>query len=85
MSRRRKINSMKKKTGILMLVGAFTLLSLSSCVISSSHYTTGNPVGNKEGYITVKPKGVKRVADAGISAAANAGGITKIGTGDIKT
>lgn len=76
---------MKKFRFIPLVVGALTLASLTSCVMSSAHYTTGNPVGTKVGFITVKPQGVKKVADAGISAAAKAGGITKIGTVDIKT
>ncbi|MDX2174710.1 MAG: hypothetical protein SFY56_16520 [Bacteroidota bacterium] len=53
---------------------------MSSCVVMSTHRTTGNPVGTKEGF--VKSKNIGN-SDAGIAAAAKKGGITKIATVDV--
>lgn len=71
---------MKKKltTGALLLAMPFLL---GSCVIWSQHYTTGNPIGTKTGFVKSKLVGN---FDAGIGAAAKQGGITKIGSVDIK-
>ena len=54
---------------------------LGSCVVMSQHTTTGNPIGTKVGFVKSKLIGN---FDAGIAAAAKQGGITKIGSVDIK-
>ncbi|MGZ3899608.1 MAG: hypothetical protein ACXVNM_04530 [Bacteroidia bacterium] len=63
----------------LALVAIMPLM-MSSCLIMSTHHTTGNPIGTKEGYVKSKMAGN---FDAGIGAAAKKGGITKIGSVDI--
>jgi hypothetical protein len=74
---------MKKK--IIKFFGIVTAVPLlmSSCIIATSHQVTGNPVGTKEGFSKAK-YGMGDDNDAGISAAAKNGGITKIATVDIK-
>ena len=69
-----------KKMKFIALIGVLPLL-MSSCIIMSQHHTTGNPIGTKEGYVKSKLIGN---FDAGIGAAAKKGGITKIGSVDIK-
>lgn len=56
-------------------------LLMSSCVIMSSHHTTGNPIGTKVGFVKSK---LTKSFDVGIAAAAKEGKITKIGSVDIK-
>ena len=68
-----------KKLKFIPLALATTML-LGSCVISSYHHTTGNPIGKKEGFVKSKNLGS---SDAGIGAAAKKGGITKIGSVDV--
>lgn len=68
---------MRKKTSLLFIALA---ACMTSCVIGSRHFTTGNPIGTKEGY--VKSKNFMS-SDAGFAAAAKKGGITKIGSVDI--
>lgn len=69
-----------KKIKFIAMVAALPLL-VSSCVIASTHRTTGNPIGTKEGFVKSKNLGS---SDFGIGAAAKQGGITKIGSVDIK-
>jgi len=69
---------MKKRT--LLVMAALPLL-LSSCVIYSEHYATGNPVGTKIG--THKSK-LRKDFNHGIAYAAKTGGISKIATVDMK-
>ncbi|MCE3227249.1 MAG: TRL-like protein family [Bacteroidetes bacterium] len=69
-----------KKFKTLLLVAALPVI-MGSCVIGSKHYTTGNPIGTKEGF--VKSKNFANF-DVGIGAAAKEGKITKIGSVDIK-
>lgn len=66
-----------KKTLICLSLPLF----MGSCVIFSQHTTTGNPIGTKEGFVKSKIFGS---FDVGISAAAKKGGITKIGSVDLK-
>jgi hypothetical protein len=68
-----------KYLGIALAAPVF----LSSCIIATSHQVTGNPVGTKEGYAKAK-YGMGDDNDAGISAAAKNGGISKIATVDVK-
>jgi len=75
------LNMIKNNLKRVGLIAAIPLF-LSSCVIASRHYTTGNPVGNKEGF--VKTKIISLEQDLGIGAAAKQGNITKIATVDIK-
>jgi hypothetical protein len=70
-----------KKMKFITLVAALPLI-MSSCVIYSSHWTTGNPIGTKTG--ESRTKLFSKTSDAGIGAAAKAGKITKIGSVDIK-
>ncbi len=69
-----------RKMKFIPLLAALPLL-MSSCVIMSMHTTTGNPIGTKEGLVKSKLVGN---FDAGIGAAAKKGGITKIGSVDLK-
>ena len=69
-----------KKMKFITLVAAMPLI-MSSCVIYSSHWTTGNPIGTKEGTSSSKFIGN---FDSGIGAAAKNGKITKIGSVDVK-
>ncbi len=72
-----------KRMKLAKWLGLFALpLLLGSCVIYSRHYTTGNPVGTKEGFI--KSRVIVLDQDMGIGAAAKRGNITKIATVDIK-
>ena len=70
---------MKKRT----IYGALAVvpLLLSSCVVYSEHYVTGNPVGTKVGYVKAK---VKRDFAGGVAQAARNGQITEIGSVDVK-
>ena len=70
---------MKKRT--MMIMAAVSLL-LSSCVVSQQHYATGNPIGTKIG--TMKKTRLKKDFQAGIAYAAKNGGISKIGSVDLK-
>lgn len=69
-----------KKMKFILALGGLPLL-LNSCVVMSSHVTTGNPIGTKTGIVKSKLVGN---SDAGIAAAAKQGKITKIGSVDIK-
>ncbi len=69
---------MKESKVFLTVVACFALLS--SCVVSSQHIVTGNPVGSKVGYIKTK---AKKNFD-GVAGTAKKGGIKKIATVDIK-
>ena len=64
---------------LILGVGALALF-LNSCVIMSTHATTGNPIGTKTGVV----KSSLGNSDAGIAAAAKEGKITKIGSVDVK-
>lgn len=66
-----------KKLAVLMVLPAL----VSSCIVSSTHYTTGNPIGNKVGYM--KGKNTKGDPTIAIANAAKLGGITTIGSVDI--
>lgn len=68
---------MKKTIPMLAFVG----FALTSCVIQSTHITTGNPIGTKIGYVKSKIVGN---FDVGLAAAAKQGKITKIGSVDVK-
>ena len=68
-----------RKLKFITLIAALPVL-MTSCVIMSTHVTTGNPIGTKVGYIKSKMIGS---FDAGIGAAAKQGKITKIGSCDI--
>ncbi len=70
---------MKKRT--LMILAAVPLL-LSSCVMTREHYATGNPIGTKVG--TMKKSRLKKDFQAGVAYAAKNGGISKIGSVDLK-
>jgi hypothetical protein len=67
----------KLKTTILVTALAAVM---SSCLVATRHYTTGNPIGTKEGYVKGSIAGN---SDAGIATAAKLGQITKIGSVDI--
>lgn len=69
-----------KKVKTLALIAALPLF-LGSCVVSSFHETTGNPIGTKTGYVKSKLAGN---FDIGIGTAAKEGKITKIGSVDVK-
>ncbi|MES2138841.1 MAG: hypothetical protein V4511_03985 [Bacteroidota bacterium] len=69
-----------KKIKFILVLGVMPLL-LNSCVVMSSHVTTGNPIGTKTGVVKSKLVGD---SDSGIAAAAKEGKITKIGSVDIK-
>ncbi len=64
----------------ILIIAAMPLF-LGSCVIAMTHQTTGNPIGNKVGEITFR---VRHDFDKGVSEAARAGNITKIGSVDTK-
>ncbi len=68
-----------KKMKLIFGLGALALF-LNSCVIMSTHTTTGNPIGTKTGVVKSKMGD----SDAGIAAAAKEGKITKIGSVDVK-
>jgi hypothetical protein len=68
-----------KKLKMLPFIAAMPLF-MGSCVIYSEHVTTGNPIGTKTGYV----RSHKGSFDAGFSAAAKDGKITKIGSYDYK-
>ncbi len=68
---------MKKTIPLLALLG----FALTSCITNSRHYTTGNPIGTKVGYVKSKIVGN---FDVGLAAAAKQGKITKIGSVDVK-
>jgi hypothetical protein len=68
------------KTKFIMAILSMPLL-MNSCIVASSHYTTGNPIGTKKGYVKSSLVGD---FDAGLAAAAKKGKITKIGSVDIK-
>jgi len=65
----------------LFTVGLVTLC-LSSCV-STSYMVTDNEVGTKTGVAKAKP--FKKNADFSIEAACRNGGITKVGTVEVKS
>ncbi len=69
------MKQLKKMTLLLALP-----VMMGSCVVMSSHHTTGNPIGTKEGYVKGNLIGN---SDAGIATAAKLGGITKIGSVDV--
>lgn len=68
---------MKNLSKLLILV---IPMLFTSCVVMTTHRTTGNPIGTKEGYIKGRLLGS---TDVGISTAAKLGGITKIGSVDV--
>lgn len=68
-----------KKAKMLSLASAFAML-MTSCVVISTHETTGNPIGTKVGYIKGRTFGKLNTA---VAEAAKKGGITKIGSVDI--
>jgi hypothetical protein len=70
---------MKKRTLVIMAALPFLL---GSCVLYSEHYATGNPIGTKIG--TMKKARLKKDFATGVAYAAKNGGISKIGSVDLK-
>jgi hypothetical protein len=68
-----------KKIKIALLFASLSMI-MSSCLVSSTHETTGNPIGKKEGYMKGRPLGKSKI---GVAEAAKKGGISKIGSVDI--
>lgn len=69
---------MKKIKQICMLLALPIIMS--SCIVMSTHETTGNPIGKKVGYVKGRTFGKLNTS---IAEAAKKGGITKIGSIDI--
>lgn len=66
----------------LLSIMALVAFALSSCVVQQSHMITGASVGSKVG---IAKTNMFNAGGNTLEAAAKNGGITKIGTVDIKT